>query len=91
MNKEELQHYNLFTYSLSTLPQKDKVKVIRQLFGYKDKKNNKVYNHPGLTEKLSCIKLGQNVICVPVQNSIEISNFFISKGIKTDVKEVWLK
>ena len=37
MQKEELNHYMLIFYTLKFLPQKEKVKVLRELQGYKEK------------------------------------------------------
>jgi hypothetical protein len=88
---KDLRHHAIYLYSLSNLSQKDKVKVIRELFGYKDKKNKKIYLHSGLIDTHNCRKLGSNVICVPIEHSLKFSNYFGSKGIKVTIEEVWLK
>ncbi|MBU0615985.1 MAG: hypothetical protein KJ601_07895 [Nanoarchaeota archaeon] len=87
---KDLRQYALFLYSLSNLKQKDKVKTIRELFGYKDNKKGKVYSHSGMLESLECRKLGSNVICVPIEHTIKFSNFFNSKDIKFNIEEVWI-
>jgi len=81
----------LIFYTLKYLPQKDKVKVLRDLQGYKEKKHGKEYSHDGLVQKLSSEKLGSNVILVPITNYVEFQNFFSKNNVKTEVKEVWLK
>jgi len=91
MKKEELKHHVLFIYTFSNLSQKDKVKFIRELFGYKNITKKKVYEHDGLVQKTSSKKLAQNVILAPISESIKLSDFFNSRNIKTTLKEVWLK
>jgi len=91
MEKEPLKHNMLIFYALKYLPQKDKVKVLRKLQGYKEKKHGKVYEHQGLVHKLDGQKLGSNVILVPINNFAEMQNFFGKNEIKTEVKEVWIK
>ncbi|MFH1641900.1 MAG: hypothetical protein ABIC04_03290 [Nanoarchaeota archaeon] len=88
MQEDKLKHYVLISYSLAKLSQKEKVKHIRKLFGYKNIKS-KTYTHKGLIDETNAKKIAQNVILVPFENSIVISNFF--KDIDTEVKEVWLK
>ncbi|MFH1641901.1 MAG: hypothetical protein ABIC04_03295 [Nanoarchaeota archaeon] len=83
-----LKHYAMFVYNFSRRSQKEKVKYIRKLLGYKNIKS-KTYMHKGLIDETNAKKIAQNVILVPFENSIVISNFF--KDIDTEVKEVWLK
>lgn len=91
MEKEELKQWMLIFYTLKFLPQKEKVKVLRELQGYKEKKHGKEYSHKGLVQKLNAEKLGSNVILVPINNYVEFQNFFSKNNIKVEVKEAWLK
>ena len=91
MEKGQLKHYMLIFYTLKLLPQKEKVKVLRELQGYKEKKHGKEYSHNGLVQKLDSQKLGSNVILVPINNYVEFQNFFSKNNIKVEVKEAWLK
>jgi len=91
MEKEELNHFMLIFYTLKLLPQKEKVKVLRELQGYKEKKHGKEYSHDGLVQKLNSEKLGSNVILVSVNNYVEFQNFFSKNNVKIEVKEVWVK
>ena len=91
MQKEELNHYMLIFYTLKFLPQKEKVKVLRELQGYKEKKHGKEYSHNGLVQKLNSEKLGSNVILVPINNFVEFQNSFSKNNVKTEVRESWLK
>lgn len=88
---KSLRHYVLFIYSLKGLSQKIKVKAIRELFGYKDKKEKKVYEHKGLVDRTYSKKLAQNVILVPIMQKQYFDDFFKSNNIKYEVKEIWLK
>lgn len=81
----------LISYTLKSLPQKKKVKFLRKLQGYKEKKHGKVYEHSGLVQKLEGQKLGSNVILIPIHNFAEIQNFFSRNNVKTEVKVVWVK
>jgi hypothetical protein len=91
MEKEQLKHYMLIFYTLKFLPQKEKVKVLRELQGYKEKKHGKEYSHDGLVQKLDSQKLGSNVILVSIHNYTKFQNFFNKNNVKTEVKETWLK
>ncbi len=88
---KNLRPYALFIYSLKNLSQKIKVKAIRELFGYKDKKKEKIYEHRGLVDRTYSKKLAQNVILTPIIQKQYFDDFFKSNHIKYEVKEVWLK
>ena len=89
--QEKLRHYVLFTYSLSNISQKLKVKFIRELSGYKNVKGKKTYFHNGLLQETKAEKLAQNVIMVPIENALQFSGFFNSNKIKVEAKEIWVK
>ena len=91
MEKEGLKHCMLVFYTLRYLPQKDKVKVLRELHGYNESKYGKQYEHLGLVQKSDGQKLGSNVILIPIHNFAEIQNFFSRNNVKTEIKEVWVK
>tara|TARA_Y100000310_G_scaffold104680_1_gene103031 strand:+ start:117 stop:392 length:276 start_codon:yes stop_codon:yes gene_type:complete len=91
MQKEDMKHYMLIFCTLKLLPQKEKVRVLRELQGYKEKKHGKEYAHKGLVQKLNSQKLGSNVILVPINNYTEFQNFFSKNNVNTEVKEAWLK
>jgi len=89
--KSQLKHYILFVYSFTNFSQRDKVKFIRFLFGYKNVKSGKEYIHQGLVHVSGAIKVAQNVIMVPSDNSVLFKSFFNSNKIKVEVKEIWAK
>lgn len=89
--EKNLRHFALFVYSLREFSQKQKVKIIRELFGYKEKKGIKLYEHKGLLQKTNAVKIASNVILVPVEELVLFQNYFNSNRIKVELKEVWLK
>ena len=91
MKKEELRYCMLILYTLKSLPQKDKVRVLRGLQGYSEKKQGKLYEHKGLVQKFEAEKLGSNVILVTINTFSEFQNFFSENNIKIGVREVWVK
>ena len=91
MMENDLKHCMLILYTLKYLPQKEKVRILRELMGYKETKKGRLYEHSGLLQKLSSHKLGSNVILVPINNLAEIQNFFSKNNVKTELKEVWVK
>jgi len=91
VDKKEMRHYSIFSYSLSSLPQHKKVKFLRELFGYKETKNKKSYSHDGLLNELNGEKLGSNVILAPAEHIVKISNFFNSYTVSVTIKEVWIR
>ena len=62
---EKTTHYHLFYYSLSDIKRKDKMKFIREAFGYSLKKGKKEYIQKGLIENINGEKLSPNTILVP--------------------------
>ena len=91
MQKEGLNHCMLIFYTLKYIPQKEKVKVLRDLNGYKEKKHGKEYHHSGLVQKAYAEKLGSNVILVPIGSFADFQNFFSKNNIGIRIREVWTK
>ncbi len=85
-----LTNYALLSFSLSTLKQKDKMKVIRTLYGYTIK-NNKKYVIEGIVKKINGIKLNSNTLLVPANNTKYIREILNEFKLKIKYKEVWMK
>gem|GEM_PF-1687444 len=88
-DNESLEHRELITFSLATLGQNDKMKLIRKLYGYEVKKSGKKYSISGLVEECGGKKLSSNSILVPAQKAAEIKNVLLSFKIAAESKEVW--
>ena len=91
MEKEGFRQYMLIFYSLKYLPQKDKVKFLRKIQGYSERKKGKEYFHSGLIHKLKAEKLGPNVLLVSINSFMEFRNLFSKNNVSIRIKEVWLK
>jgi hypothetical protein len=88
--QEEAEEFYLFLYSFSAFSQKTKVKLMRSLLGYKNKKQ-KLYVHEGLLQLHDAEKLGQNVILIKAKKAAHFSSFFEKNKIPYTFKEVLIK
>ncbi len=88
---KNIKHYSLFCYSLKELNRKNKMKFIRKLFGYSLKKGKKEYKLKGFLEKINGLKLGMNVVLVPLEDITKIKKIFGEFKIKYKVMEVWVR
>ncbi len=91
MESFELKSCNLISYSLRSLDQNAKMKLIRELQGYSENKNGKKYVHKGLIDLTEAQKLGSNVILVSVWHFDKFQELFKKYKVKTEVKEVWIR
>lgn len=87
---KNIKHCSMFKYSLTNLDKNNKMKFIRKLFGYETKKNNKVYKHKGILDHMEGKKISQNLILVPVEESLNLQKSFNSFKISFKIKEVWI-
>lgn len=78
----------LLTYDLSKCKQKQKMRVLRKLYGYKNKKGRKTYAKEGLVTKLKGEKL-QNGIIVTTAVYKSLAGEFRGKGIPFTKREFW--
>lgn len=88
---ENLKQKVLIEYNISNLSQKKKVKFLRELAGYHNKKKNKVYVHQGILEKIAGEKLGASVISIPIRNIKVIKDFLSTWKIKYKILNIWVK
>jgi len=80
----------LLTYSLAKLSQKDKVRVLRELLGYSNKKE-KTYHHKGLIGAHQAEKIAQNVLLVPSLKAAHFISFFEQNKVAYTFREVQIK
>ena len=81
----------IFSFQVSSLEPKDKVKVIRRLYGYKSKKKQKEYKHKGILEEVNGFKLNKSTIAAPIESYQKIYDFFRRNKVKSKVREVWME
>lgn len=60
---------------------KDKVRFIREFFGYRLLSGKKDYNYGGLLEKLKGIKISNNSFLIPHQNASVAEAYLTSRGV----------
>jgi predicted nucleotidyltransferase len=85
---EKSRQFAIFSYSLSKLDQKKKMRFLRNLFGYKTTKGKKKYIQPGILKAMIGEKIGPNAILVPVERSKEVREFMNSFGITPLIRTV---
>ncbi len=66
---------------------KDKVRFIRDFFGYKISKNKKNYSYSGLLKKLNGVKISNNSFLVPKENQAIAEAYLQSRGVDFIVKQ----
>lgn len=88
--KEGLRHYSLFTFSTGSLRQKEKMRFIRRMFGYKVRVAKKVYGNNGMLGEISGLKLAQSIL-VPAEKSREVQKTMSGFKITPEIREIWIK
>lgn len=86
--KDDVTHYSMFSYTLANLSQKNKMKLIRRLFGYRIKKGRKTYQQTGRIKEIGGKKL-ENCLLVPVEKSSDVQKLLNSFKITPEIREVW--
>jgi hypothetical protein len=76
---------------LRELPQKEKMRFLRKLFGYTIKKGEKCYKQNGILENIGGTKLSSNTILVPKEKSGDIRKVLNEFKLKRKIKDVWIK
>jgi hypothetical protein len=86
--EEELVDFSLILYSFNkNMLCKDKVKFIRDFFGYKISKNNKKYAYNGLLSKFKGIKISNSSFLIPHKNYSVVKAYLESRDIDFVVKK----
>ncbi|HDM78480.1 MAG: nucleotidyltransferase domain-containing protein [Deltaproteobacteria bacterium] len=90
----DLRPYVLFVCDFSMMDQKEKLKTIRLLYGYKTRKrvNGRTYENvrKGKVEELTGSRLGPGRIIVPQKNTRELETFLDRYQIKYKTISIWL-
>lgn len=77
----------LIEYDLSKFKQKDKMRILRSLLGYKLKKGKKVYEQKGLIKKINAEKIS-NSILVEVINYKDIYNLLKKERVPVKIRNM---
>jgi len=84
------RHKILITYDMAGLKQKNKMHIIRKLFGYKIKKGKKLYEQRGLLKNINAEKLS-NAIIVNIENYKTITDLLRKNKVPLKISEVWFE
>src|SRR3989344_386412 len=85
------EHYFLVYYSLNNLERKNKMKFIRDVFGYTLKKGKIKYVQEGLLKKIKALKLASNAILIPSIEILKIKNLFKKHKVSYKILETWIR
>jgi len=86
-----MNHNVIISFSLNKLKQQDKMKFIRELYGYKLKKGNKKYLRKGLIEEYNGLKISINSIIIPIEKIKKLRKFFSKYKLSPEIREVWMR
>lgn len=84
---DKLNHKLLFLLNFEGISRTTKIKVWRNLYGYKQKVGKKVYINKGKIEK----KIGRGAFLVPIQDSQEVISYLNGNKIKYSLFDVWME
>lgn len=85
-----IKNYMLFKILIGKIERKDKIKIWRKLYGYKQKVGKKIYYSKGLIEENEGKKLTSALFLIPIEKSQEIINFLKKNKINYEIKEVFM-
>lgn len=86
---ENVKYYLLVKMNFSKMKRKEKIKIWRKLYGYKQKVGSKIYESGGLLKELGGKKIENGVILVPMGKKGEIIGFLSESGVEYQVNEIW--
>jgi hypothetical protein len=78
----------LLTYHINRLSQKEKMGVLRRIYGYSSKKGGKVYLQRGILEDVGGKRMGINTIMFPSEKLKEIREAFRGFRMEMEMMEV---
>lgn len=87
----DLKHKTVIILDVSEKTRNEKVKLWRELYGYKQKVGDKNYVSKGIIEKLNGKKIGKSTIMMPINNTPEIINYLKKNKIKYKIYEIWIE
>jgi len=84
---DKLNHKLLFLLNFKGISRAIKIKIWRNLYGYKQKVGKKVYISKGKIEK----KLGRGAFLASIQDSQEVISYLNKNKIKYSLLDVWIE
>ena len=77
--------YLIYSFQISSLPQKDKVRFNRHLY----EQTRKGYKYKGLLQEISGQKLSAGCVMIPYEQKYKIEKFFKKFKVKFEQLKVW--
>lgn len=87
--EKELEHKILINYSIKKLNINQKMKIIRELNGYKNIKNKKEYIQKGLIEKTNSKRIDTNTIITKYDYLYDFKKLFKDNKLNYTIKDIW--
>ena len=88
---EKIEHKALILYSISSLSQKEKMSLLRTLYGYSIKKGKKTYTQKGIISEIKGEKISANSIIVDIRDLAKVKKLLKGYGIKYNFRDIWIK
>jgi len=85
-----MKNYALFKILIGKKERKDKIKIWRKLYGYKQKVGKKIYLLKGLIEENNGKKLTSGLFLIPIEKNQGMIHFLRKNKINYEVKEVFM-
>jgi predicted nucleotidyltransferase len=84
-----VKFYAMFVLDFSRMDRNKKIKLWRELYGYKQRVGEKIFISKGLLEEISGKKIERSVIAVPAENKNKIMEFIKKNTITYKIFELW--
>lgn len=86
---KEAKYYSMLALDFGKMDRNKKIRIWRELYGYRQKTGKKFFVSRGLLEELSGKKIERGVIAVPAHNKDLILEFAKKRGINYRIFEIW--
>ncbi|MFZ3077630.1 MAG: nucleotidyltransferase domain-containing protein [Candidatus Aenigmatarchaeota archaeon] len=84
-----VKYYSMLALNFSRMDRNKKIRIWRELYGYRQKFGKKLFVSKGLLEDISGKKLERGVIAVPAENKKRILGFIKRNRIRYRIFEIW--
>lgn len=86
---KNVKYYSMLVLDFGKIDRNKKIRIWRELYGYRQKIGGKVFVSKGLMEELSGKKIERSVIVVPAGNKNRLLDFIKKNRVKCGIFEVW--
>lgn len=85
----ELKHNFILSFSLANLKHKNRVAVVRKIYGYSARKGKKIYKKTGILDEIKGEKINPSVVMAPEEGYKKLFDFFRKNRVSFRIREVW--